>query len=495
MFGELLQRYPPLACLCPLMNMVQTPFSVESLCERLPSNTQRYDNTLPVPSMATTIPSGLFSPQSFQDKITMKLPNGWQCYHNPAEGRPYFWNSSLRILTESNVADERVLGRIAYWSQAISPLLNKSPRNDYDIVLSVSEGSEEGMGRCGYYLVDYNLEVVFWLREVSTTSMGLSDVRGPTHLNLLLSEQFWIHCEYMPPSHRDFTPRAQEVIATLGTLCIDASSSTGSVSPFHKDECKSYSESLTQVLETGRTIQINWCLARVKSLLTQSRIINLFGELNARADRNVVVNGQFAPSETTTFTFWSIVMFGIPRIYLARWNSIWVDRVTYTREWKKLTKDITEELIYGLIASGAMMIANTTLMGLTSSNIVRVLAAIGMMISLCGGYSAASLLSTLRVLGGCAADAANFIQMNEDVTSGLQGMALEHSIPWTLIVWSGLCLLSSGLWELTRDMFGFLGPRFQLSSKDMMIPVLVIMTYLYGRGYFRLARLYDMCSR
>jgi hypothetical protein len=69
------------------------------------------------------------------------------------------------------------------WSQNITPLLHDSPRKDYDIILDISNSPEDGPGRCGYYLVDYSLEVVFWLRDVSTTSMGLSDVRSPTHLS------------------------------------------------------------------------------------------------------------------------------------------------------------------------------------------------------------------------------------------------------------------------------------------------------------------------
>ncbi|KDN44028.1 hypothetical protein RSAG8_05760, partial [Rhizoctonia solani AG-8 WAC10335] len=76
------------------------------------------------------------------------------------------------------------------------------------------------MGTCGYYLVDYISKKVFWFREVSTTALGLPDVRGPAHLNLLLSEQFWVHCEYMPPPHRDFRRSGEELLATLGTLCI-----------------------------------------------------------------------------------------------------------------------------------------------------------------------------------------------------------------------------------------------------------------------------------
>jgi hypothetical protein len=39
----------------------------------------------------------------------------------------------------------------------------------------------------------------------------------------------------------------------------DASTSTGSVSPFHPDECKSYSKELKQVLEAGIMLDVNWC--------------------------------------------------------------------------------------------------------------------------------------------------------------------------------------------------------------------------------------------
>ncbi|KDN44029.1 hypothetical protein RSAG8_05761, partial [Rhizoctonia solani AG-8 WAC10335] len=161
-------------------------------------------------------------------------------------------------------------------------------------------------------------------------------------------------------------------------------------------------------------------------------------------------------------------MFSIPSIYLARWNSIWVDRVTYTREWKKLTKDMTQEFLHGLIASGAMTIASITLLGLTASTVVRTLAAVAMMASICGGLYSASLFSAFRTLGGCAADAANFIQMHENITTGLQSMALEHSVPWSLIIWSGICLFISGLWELSGDMIRTLHPAIRVSGKDMI---------------------------
>ncbi|CAE6471724.1 unnamed protein product [Rhizoctonia solani] len=312
--------------------------SMSQLIELLPNITHRYDDTTP-----------------FHDRIEVQIPNEWQRLVNPAEGRPYYWNHSLRTATESDITQEHILNRVMQWGHEIVSFANQSNRSDYDIVLRVSESEDDELGSCSYYLVDYTSEVVFWLREVSTSSLGLPEIRSPTHLKLLLCEQFWVHCEYMPPPHMDFRRKAKELLATLGTLCIDASSSTGSVSPFHKDECESYSKILAQVLSTGQRLEINWCLGRLRSLLTQSRIINLFGEHNSRTDRNVVVNGQKAPAEAPTFVLWSIIMFSIPQMYLVRWNAIWVDRVTYTREWKKLMKEMLEEFLYGLIVSGVLI--------------------------------------------------------------------------------------------------------------------------------------------
>ncbi|CAE6431043.1 unnamed protein product [Rhizoctonia solani] len=458
--------------------------------EWLPCNTLRYENTPPVRLLATVIPGGLLNKQSFQQKLKVLLPEGWEQYLNCAEGRPYYWSSGLGIFTESNITEAHILNRLIKWARILESLMNQSSGSDYDIVLRVSEDEGDGMGTCHYYLVDHTSKVIFWLREVSTSALGLSDVRSPTHLKLLLSEQYWTHCEYMPPPHKDFKQEAKELLATLGTLCIDASSSTGSVSPFHQDECESYSRALAQVISNGGPTEINWCLARLQSLLTQSRIINLHGEHNARADRNVLVNGQKAPPETIIFMILSFIMFSIPKMYLARWNAAWVDRVTYTREWKKLTKDMIEEYTYSLFGSGIMLIASILLWGLSSSLVVRVLASIAMMSSICGGFYSASLFSTLRSQGACAADAANFIQMNEHITTGLQGMALKHSVPWALIMWSGLCLFISGFWEIFRDMIEVSSPDIRVSGKDMIVPALVIMTYLYGRGYFSFSRLF-----
>ncbi|KAF8750352.1 hypothetical protein RHS01_09492 [Rhizoctonia solani] len=406
------------------MSMVQAFMSAHRLKEQLPSTTQRYDDQEPGSSSPMVIRSTFLNEQS---TVEVELPDGWQRFCNPAEGRPYYRNPLLRILTESNITEGHVLNRVMQWNQIIAPLASRFTKRDYDVVLNVS--GDEGMGSCNYYLVDYAAKEISWLRDLPTTTLGMPDIRSSNHLNTL--------------------------------------SSTGSVSPFQQEECELYSRALLQALNNGGHIEINWCLGRLHSLITQSRIINLFGEPNARTDRNVVVNGQKSPPETMVFMLWSILMFNIPSIYLARWNAIWVDRVTYTREWRKLTKDVMEELLYGLIASGVMILASVTLQGLTSSTAIRVLATVAMIFAITSGFYAASLFSKLRTLGGCAADAANYIQINEHINTGLQTMALEHSIPWALIVWSGAFLFVSGLWEIMKNIIVILYPAFQGISRSL----------------------------
>ncbi|CAE6515037.1 unnamed protein product [Rhizoctonia solani] len=157
-----------------MQELLSSPY----LIEWAPSDTQRYNDTLSVRSAPTVIPSALFEPQSFKTNTEIPAPDGWQTYVNPAEGRPYFWSPSLRIFTESNIAEGHVLNRLIDWSRTMRPLLNQSNRSDYDIVLKVSENMEQGMGTCHYYLVDHTLKVVFWLREISTGALGFPDSRN-----------------------------------------------------------------------------------------------------------------------------------------------------------------------------------------------------------------------------------------------------------------------------------------------------------------------------
>ena len=109
----------------------------------------------------------------------------------------------------------------------------------------------------------------------------------------------------MPRDDTESISNATELLASLGTLALgdnrnrlsalvanrfkstDASTSTGSVSPFHPDECETYSRALKQVVKTKVMININWCTGRPFTIFhtlllitfEPARIMSLLGEI------------------------------------------------------------------------------------------------------------------------------------------------------------------------------------------------------------------------
>lgn len=69
-----------------------------------------------------------------------------------------------------------------HWYQEIAPLL-EDLTVEFELFLDVEETRGESMGACSYYLVDYSAHSVFWLRNVSTASLGLPNIRNSEHLS------------------------------------------------------------------------------------------------------------------------------------------------------------------------------------------------------------------------------------------------------------------------------------------------------------------------
>ncbi|KAB5591460.1 WW domain containing protein [Ceratobasidium theobromae] len=123
------------------------------LIEQLPSETRRYDDTNAGPYVPITIPIGPLGADMFVYQlryfelliffITI-VPHshaGWKHHSNPTEGRSYFWNSELHVLTSSDILDPSILQQVAHWAQVIRPYVLRKfveAGANYDIVLDSS---------------------------------------------------------------------------------------------------------------------------------------------------------------------------------------------------------------------------------------------------------------------------------------------------------------------------------------------------------------------
>jgi hypothetical protein len=87
-------------------------------------------------------------------------------------------------VTEVFIQNHLILERLMHWYQLIAPLLVSLAVN-FDIFLDLEEPCNNGAGSCSYYLVNYAAQSIFWLRDISTSALGLPEIRGADHLGML----------------------------------------------------------------------------------------------------------------------------------------------------------------------------------------------------------------------------------------------------------------------------------------------------------------------
>ncbi|CAE6440829.1 unnamed protein product [Rhizoctonia solani] len=131
----------------------------------------------------------------------LPVPDGWVEFIHPVEGRPYFYNSELRVVTETYIRHSNQLAFIEEWYSVSRELRNR-------VLPSAS-----------------NLGV--FLDRDGRFAGSQPGVINPIYASCLL----------------------------------DHMTSEGSTSPFTKTECKSYLFSINQAAESGHMLYLNWSIA------------------------------------------------------------------------------------------------------------------------------------------------------------------------------------------------------------------------------------------
>ncbi|KAL0575214.1 hypothetical protein V5O48_006753 [Marasmius crinis-equi] len=123
------------------------------------------------------------------------LPPYWSSYVHP-EGQLYFARDSpLRIVTEAHLYTPEILAKVLYWSKHIEMLVEEKEMQlseNIELFILIEDGG------CSYYFIDHAMQTQFWLEEYETTDLGLPEVASASHLQIALTELYWIHVEYFP---------------------------------------------------------------------------------------------------------------------------------------------------------------------------------------------------------------------------------------------------------------------------------------------------------
>ncbi|KAG8715997.1 hypothetical protein FRC08_009953 [Ceratobasidium sp. 394] len=398
--------------------MVHTAILPATFKERIPSDSRRYDDKHAGYPKKRTIPvAGRVNFFGGDDEAAHPygpVPAGWVELTNPSEGQAFFYNSEHRIITDAYVRFPHVLTRIqACYAQFAEAILTHDDSVNrlatMDIYIEPTEVHQPSQESCNYYLVDHSRQTIGFLRQIDTSAIGLPDVRNNIHLERVLRGEYWTHCEYMPRPDIDMSASARKLQSQLAALMIDNISSEGSTSPFTPEECKNYLKGLENATER---LFLNWMVARIYSLLTQSQIVNLYGEECARLDRTVVVTGQHASRRSSSYIAYSKVMFNSPAIHLDKLERIWVERIIYTHLWRMLVADLIEEWTGALAAAAVVWVSDAVLLSTASSLMVIILLGLSTACVIFGGVKALSLIRSHRAMGKYAAHGVSLVHFS-----------------------------------------------------------------------------------
>ncbi|QRV98025.1 WW domain protein [Ceratobasidium sp. AG-Ba] len=467
------------------------------LWEGLPSQTNRYDDTNagsrkkrlipPGPFIATqevdAAPAGInvargneIERARYPDTRILEVKGGWKEYHHPVEGRAFFYNEKLQIVTEMYIRHENVLGEVMNWYNVFVTLRDHvlPEAAAFDVFLDCS--SE---GTCRYYLIDHANKTICWLRQRTTSDLGISDVRNVLHLRALLNEEYWTHAEYMPKDENHLGSSRAELQAALASSMLDHMTSEGSTSPFTTEECEAYLLALDKASSSGFMIYLNWSIARVMGLLVHSRNVNLYGQYGARLDRTATVEGRRHPFRSSLYLYRSRMLGGGPEIHLNRLENLWVDRIIYTHHWRALLRDLFEEWTSAAVAAGVMWASNMVFVASSGVDIVpKVICGVSGILAGGSGVFGLYLLREHRALGRYAAHAANYFQLHEKHNTGLQDLSVKYSLPWAGVMWSFAITCFAVVIFLFSSLVALAGAHAHIAFTLF----LVIGVYVHARG-------------
>ncbi|QRW12619.1 Ephrin type-A receptor 4 [Ceratobasidium sp. AG-Ba] len=206
------------------------------LQEVLPSQAGRYDS---YPACKQRRPPSDLSLEA----RTTGLQEGWKEYHHPDDGRLYFYNEELRIITEMCIERDSVLDLVMNWYSVFVTLRDRvlPDAAGFDVFLDCSN-----KGTCRYYMVDHTNATICWLSQRATFNLG---VRNVLERQELLEEEYWTHAEYMPKDDGHSGTSRPELKRLLASMAIDAATSSATA-PLALEECLTYLKLLNDLVDS-----------------------------------------------------------------------------------------------------------------------------------------------------------------------------------------------------------------------------------------------------
>ncbi|KAG9045804.1 hypothetical protein FS837_005633 [Tulasnella sp. UAMH 9824] len=188
----------------------------------LPSFNPRYDRT-PASRQAfsRSIPPRAFLVDDLPGVgQSANILNGFKELIHP-EGDLYWFDQSRRLVTTSNPGGSPWSQALDIAYQQVMRLLGETTRLSLSseiCLIPLQNGSSE----VGYYIIDHDKRVIYWLEEVDVCHLGLGPFESGIDLREALKSEYWVHVDYFPSHLGPDAGAEDDLMAILRHGCIGA---------------------------------------------------------------------------------------------------------------------------------------------------------------------------------------------------------------------------------------------------------------------------------
>lgn len=421
----------------------------------IPTDVKRYDRKI---KMKWVEPNRIvITPKD--SKYVEEVQCGWHDFVHP-EGPRVYYHHETRVFTDADMRPGKVDSeKLLAMAKALNAYAKSHPdvqarisdETELVLELGIEKGNPNIIKSCGYYFVNHVERVIFWAHPYICEPGGeilfnVMAARKYSHIKYSLESQYWYHCELFP--HNRYLPR--QIFEELREIIIHANAETitsdTSLAPFDGNELAKMLDLMDRVEGSIDKMHAHsvFVVARFMRLFTKVKYTNFCGQPSVRvdADRSIYYK-EGHERATLIFRFSNLMLWNGPRKHFKRIQRVWVDETINAPRWKDFITQLGTEWTGFTLYSTVMLAVDVSFLAVpgiinpysssqTPSNIAVYMSALCSV----GSLVAAVLLVDHSQDYQTAEGGALYMSLMTNAISGIENLALTHSLPFALLVWA-----------------------------------------------------------
>lgn len=393
--------------------------------------------------------------------VTSYQSRGWTTYTR-RDGKYYAHtkaSAGITIVTEAQVVKPGVSDQLDAWLVIIYDMVTKKhihlPESSH-LFLEI----DQDLCTCNYYFVDHVLRTVFWLHTLDILGIGCPR-SSHVYLRHTLEKNYWIHVGLFSEAASEYAVQALNEIYTIlqlgrtGAVALDAL-------PFTDEGCGNLIETLEYAKLKGST----------SSPAAAPYIVKLWTIIAGHYSSN-----HFDSKRSLILTVVStVLLFGLPDYHQAQLESLCADQIIDTPRWSVHVFKTAWGLGMRLVLSWGLFFMNVLMSQFSSSTTLTELSLI-----ICGLHMVVTSIlfqEHWTPVGNNSPTSALYL-VDRFTRYGFQPIAIIHSLPQALFVWSST-LNNISLYRMASAYT--MTPTSKFLSVALLVVTFVNVASAVGRG-------------